>query len=154
MASAWRRKRPASAPSSPPRAGVTAQGWTLIGEYSDIASGKDDRRPGFESALARCRQLGAALVAARARGAVLGGETGAIPALSGPDAAAAARVRRDAADQAAHRLLLEVAPRGGAVWTHTTVARVLSRVVSEPGPVVAPVGYEAGPGTISATVGK
>ena len=29
------------------------------------ASGKDDRRPGFQAALARCRQLGAVLVAAR-----------------------------------------------------------------------------------------
>lgn len=44
---------------------VSAQGWTLIGEFSDIASGKDDRRPGFQAALARCRQLGAVLVAAR-----------------------------------------------------------------------------------------
>jgi DNA invertase Pin-like site-specific DNA recombinase len=42
-----------------------AQGWTLVAEYSDIASGKDDRRPGFQAALARCRQLGAILVAAR-----------------------------------------------------------------------------------------
>jgi DNA invertase Pin-like site-specific DNA recombinase len=30
-----------------------------------VASGKDDRRPGFQAALARCRQLGAVLVAAR-----------------------------------------------------------------------------------------
>jgi DNA invertase Pin-like site-specific DNA recombinase len=44
---------------------VAAQGWTLVAEYSDIASGKDDRRPGFRSALARCRQLDAVLVAAR-----------------------------------------------------------------------------------------
>ena len=47
------------------RAFVAAQGWTLIEEFSDIASGKDDRRPGFQAALARCRQLGAMLVAAR-----------------------------------------------------------------------------------------
>jgi len=47
------------------RAFVIAQGWTLIGEFSDIASGEDDRRPGFQAALARCRQLGAILVAAR-----------------------------------------------------------------------------------------
>jgi hypothetical protein len=33
--------------------------------YGDIASGKDDRRSGFQAALARCRQLGAVLVAAR-----------------------------------------------------------------------------------------
>jgi DNA invertase Pin-like site-specific DNA recombinase len=47
------------------RAFVSAQGWMLVAEYSDIASGKDDRRPGFQAALARCRQLGAILVAAR-----------------------------------------------------------------------------------------
>jgi DNA invertase Pin-like site-specific DNA recombinase len=47
------------------RAFVAAQGWTLVAEYSDIASGKDDHRPGFQTALARCRQLGAVLVAAR-----------------------------------------------------------------------------------------
>ena len=29
------------------RAFVGAQGWTLIGEFSDIASGKDDSRPGL-----------------------------------------------------------------------------------------------------------
>ncbi len=40
------------------------QGWTLMAEFSDIASGKDDRRPGFQAALARCRQLGAVLAAA------------------------------------------------------------------------------------------
>ena len=47
------------------RAFAAAQGWTLVAEHSDIASGKDDRRPGFQAALARCRQLGAVLVAAR-----------------------------------------------------------------------------------------
>ncbi len=47
------------------RSFVAAQGWTLVAEYSDIASGKDDRRPGFQAALARCRQLEAVLVAAR-----------------------------------------------------------------------------------------
>jgi DNA invertase Pin-like site-specific DNA recombinase len=47
------------------RAFVAAQGWTLVAEFSDIASGKDDRRPGFQAALTRCRQLGAVLVAAR-----------------------------------------------------------------------------------------
>lgn len=195
------------------RAFVATLGWTLIGEYSDIASGKDDRRPGFQAALARCRQLGAVLVAARldritrrahtlsqlledgvsiraadmpgaddlmmriyaamaqkerelisertrvalaaakARGAVLGGDRGYRPP-SGPDAACAARVRRDGAERAAHRLALELAalqadgvhthaglaraltergvatPRGRPVWTHTTVARVLSRTAT------------------------
>jgi len=47
------------------RAFVALQGWTLVTEYSDIASGKDDRRPRFQAALARCRQLDAVLVAAR-----------------------------------------------------------------------------------------
>ena len=47
------------------RAFVASQGWTLVAEHSDVASGKDDRRPGFQAALARCRQLGAVLVAAR-----------------------------------------------------------------------------------------
>ena len=47
------------------RAFAAAQGWTLVAEHSDIASGKDDRRPGFQAALVRCRQLGAVLVAAR-----------------------------------------------------------------------------------------
>jgi DNA invertase Pin-like site-specific DNA recombinase len=192
------------------RAFAAAQGWTLIAEFSDVASGKDDRRPGFQAALTRCRQLGAVLAAARldritrrahtlsqlledgysiraadmpgaddlmmrvyaamaqkerelisertkaalgaakARGARLGGDRGYRP-LSGPDAGAATVARRDAAERAAHRLLLEVerlrglgvvsmqglarglttlgisTPRGSAVWTHTTVGRLLTR---------------------------
>jgi DNA invertase Pin-like site-specific DNA recombinase len=47
------------------RAFVASQSWTLVAEHQDIASGKDDRRPGFQAALTRCRQLGAVLVAAR-----------------------------------------------------------------------------------------
>ena len=47
------------------RAYVAAQGWQLVAEHEDVASGKDDRRPGFQAALTRCRQLGAVLVAAR-----------------------------------------------------------------------------------------
>ncbi len=47
------------------RAFAAAQGWTLVAEFSDIGSGKDDRRPGFQAALARCGQLGAVLAAAR-----------------------------------------------------------------------------------------
>jgi DNA invertase Pin-like site-specific DNA recombinase len=47
------------------RAFVEREGWTLVAEHQDIASGKDDRRPGFQAALTRCRQLGAVLVAAR-----------------------------------------------------------------------------------------
>jgi DNA invertase Pin-like site-specific DNA recombinase len=195
------------------RAFAEAQGWTLVAEHSDVASGKDDGRPGFQAALARCRQLGAVLVAARldritrrahtlsqlledgysvraadmpgaddlmmriyaamaqkerelisertraalaaakARGAVLGGDRGYRPKI-GPDATAAAQVRRHTAEQAAHRLMLEVdrlraegvvgqaavaraltergvpTPRGRASWTHTTVARVLARAKS------------------------
>jgi DNA invertase Pin-like site-specific DNA recombinase len=190
-----------------------AQGWTLVAEYSDVASGKDDRRAGFQAALLRCRQLGAILVAARldritrrartlsqlledgysirtadmpgaddlmmrvyaamaqkerelisertkaalaaakARGKVLGGDRGYRPT-TGPDAAAAAQARREAAERAAHRLALGVerlraegivshvamaraltergvpTPRDGAAWTHTTVARVLARTIT------------------------
>lgn len=93
----------------------------------------------------------AALAAAKARGKVLGGDRGHQPA-AGPDSSAAAQARRDAADRAAHRLGLEIerrcaegvaghaalaralnegavpTPMGGRVWTHTTVARVLSRI--------------------------
>ncbi|HEY8614072.1 MAG TPA: recombinase family protein [Roseomonas sp.] len=47
------------------RAFVADQGWNLVAEHQDIASGKDDRRSGFQAALTRCRQLGAVLVAAR-----------------------------------------------------------------------------------------
>ncbi|MBR0658699.1 recombinase family protein [Neoroseomonas oryzicola] len=195
------------------RAFVAAQGWTLVAEFSDIASGKDDRRPGFQAALARCRQLDAVLVAARldritrrahtlsqlledgisiraadmpgaddlmlriyaamaqkerelisertraalaaakARGKVLGGDRGYRPAAV-PCAAAAARARRETAERVAHRLMLELwrlraegvlsqaalaralnergmpPPRGSGRWTHTTVARVLSKVVT------------------------
>ena len=70
---------------------------------------------------------------------------------SGSDAQAAVQARREAAERAAHRLHLEIetarvkgctiptalarhlteravpTPRGRAVWTHTTVARVLVR---------------------------
>ena len=195
------------------RAFVDAQGWMLVAEHSDVASGKDDRRPGFVAALARCRQLGAVLVAARldritrrahtlsqlledgysvraadmpgaddlmmrvyaamaqkerelisertraalaaarARGAVLGGDRGHRPE-AGPDSGAAALARVNAANRIAHRLLLEVSdlraqgvtslqglaraltrrgvatPREGRAWTHTTVARLLARVAA------------------------
>nr|WP_255569499.1 recombinase family protein [Neoroseomonas alba] len=47
------------------RSFVAAQGWMLVVDYSDIASGKDDRRPGFQAALSRSRQLDAVLVAAQ-----------------------------------------------------------------------------------------
>ncbi len=197
------------------RAFAAAQGWTLVAEHSDVASGKDDRRPGFQAALARCRQLGAVLVAARldritrrahtlsqlledgysvraadmpgaddlmmrvyaavaqkkrelisdrtraalaaakARGTVLGGDRGYRPPAA-PCAAAAAVSRGERADQAAHRLWFEIerlreegvstmvglaralsercvpTPRGGTMWTHTTVARLVARVGARP----------------------
>ena len=193
------------------RAFVVAQGWTMVAEFSDIASGKDDRRAGFQAALRRCRQIGAVLVAARldritrrahtlsqlledgysiraadmpgaddlmmriyaamaqkerelisertrvalaaakARGRSLGGDRGWRPAC-GPDAQAAAVARAEEADRTAHRLMMELerveaegidglaaqaraltqrcvpTPRGGVVWTHTTVARLCARV--------------------------
>jgi DNA invertase Pin-like site-specific DNA recombinase len=92
----------------------------------------------------------AALAAAKARGTVLGGDRGYRPK-AGPDSAAAALARREAADRAANRLALEMGtaqaagattnkglarelamrgvatPSGSGVWTHTTVARVLAR---------------------------
>ena len=95
----------------------------------------------------------AALAAARARGAVLGGDRGWRPPTP-PCAAAAAESRVEQATRAAHRLALEVeavraegitthqgiarelteravlTPRGGATWTHTTVARVLDWLCS------------------------
>ncbi|WP_052402290.1 recombinase family protein [Muricoccus aerilatus] len=193
------------------RAFIEREGWTLVAEHQDIASGKDDRRPGFQAALTRCRQLGAVLVAARldritrrahtlsglleegisiraadmpgaddlmmrvyaamaqkerelisertraalaaarARGAVLGGDRGWRPPAP-PCAAAAAEARQEEAIRTAHRLALELevlraegiithlglaraltarkvaTPRGRAVWTHTTVARVIERL--------------------------
>jgi len=97
-------------------------------------------------------QTKAALTAAKARGSVLGGDRDYRPQ-SGPDAAAAARVRREGAERVAHRLVLEVAalrakginthaglaqaltergvvtpPQGSINWAHTTVARELGRV--------------------------
>jgi len=95
----------------------------------------------------------AALAAAKARGAVMDGDRGYRPA-TGPDAAAAARVRREGAERVAHRLALEVValraegisthaglaqaltargvaiPRVGTAWTHTTVARILERLAA------------------------
>ena len=193
------------------RAFVEREGWALVAEHQDIASGKDDRRPGFQAALTRCRQLGAVLVAARldritrrahtlsglleeglsiraadmpsaedlmmrvyasmaqkerelisertraalaaarARGAVLGGDRGWRPAVP-PCAVAAAQARQEEATRTAYRLALELAtlrsdgvntnaglaraltergvptPRGGVAWTHTTVARVVERI--------------------------
>jgi DNA invertase Pin-like site-specific DNA recombinase len=92
----------------------------------------------------------AALGAAKARGARLGGDRGYRPA-AGPNSQAASVARRDAAERAAHRLLLEVerlrhagttsmrglaraltergvlTPQGSGIWTHTTVRRLLAR---------------------------
>jgi len=97
----------------------------------------------------------AALAAAKARGAVLGGDRGYRPS-AGPCAAAAAVMRGEVAVRTAHRLSLEIdslrqegvttlvglarrltergvpTPRGGPVWTHTTVARALGRSGARP----------------------
>jgi DNA invertase Pin-like site-specific DNA recombinase len=97
----------------------------------------------------------AALAAARARGAVLGGDRGWWRPPKPPCAAAAASSRAERATRTAHRLALEVeelraegvtthqglaraltvrgvaTPRGGGIWTHITVARVLERLGSE-----------------------
>lgn len=168
------------------RAFAAAQGWTLVAEFSDVASGKNDHRPGFQAALVRCRQLGAVLAAARldritrrahtlsqlledgysvraadmpgaddlmmrvyaamaqrerelisertrtalatakARGAALGGDRGYRPQ-AGPCAAAAAKVRCEEADRAAHRLVLEImALQAEGVRTHQGLARALT----------------------------
>jgi DNA invertase Pin-like site-specific DNA recombinase len=196
------------------RAFAEREGWTLVAEHQDIASGKDDRRAGFQATLTRCRQLGAVLVAARldritrrahtlsqlledgisiraadmpgaddlmmrvyaamaqkerelisertraalaaarARGVVLGGDRGWRPPKP-PCASAAAQARQEEATRSAHRLALELealrgegvttnagiagalmergvpTPRGGAAWTHTTVARVVARLESQ-----------------------
>jgi DNA invertase Pin-like site-specific DNA recombinase len=167
------------------RAFVESEGWTLVAEHQDNASGKDDRRPGFQAALTRCRQLGAVLVAARldritrrahtlsglleegisiraadmpgaddlmmrvyaamaqkereliserpraaldaarARGAVLGGDRGWRP-LKPPCASAAAQARQEEATRSAHRLALELeALRGEGVTTNAGIARAL-----------------------------
>ncbi|MGK7870370.1 recombinase family protein [Falsiroseomonas sp. E2-1-a20] len=95
----------------------------------------------------------AALAAAKARGAVLGGDRGYRPAV-GPDSGAAALARREAAIQAAHWLVLEVehlralgvagqaaltralnergvpAPPDTGTWTHTIVAWVMARPIA------------------------
>jgi DNA invertase Pin-like site-specific DNA recombinase len=92
----------------------------------------------------------AALAAAKARGTVLGGDRGWRPA-QGPDTSRATHARQEVAQRAAHRIALEVerlrgegvtgqaaiaramterripTPSGTGIWTHTTVARVLSR---------------------------
>ena len=213
---------------------VRGQGWTLVAEFSDIASGKDDRRPGFQEALTRCRQLGAVLVAARldritrrahtlsqlledgysvraadmpgaddlmmriyaamaqkerelisertraalaaakARGRVLGGDRG-WRSSPPPCATAAASARTAQADRAANRLLLDIedlrregilghaalaraltersvpTPAGNQVWTHTTVARLLTRSGQTVGPVTQRRAQP--PGVMSSTVG-
>ena len=99
----------------------------------------------------------AALAAAKASGAVLGGDRGYRPAAA-PCAAAAAVARADEADRTAHRVRIEIkrlrqngvmtlvgmareltalgvpTPKRGFAWTHTTVARVIGR--AQPGVLV------------------
>jgi len=68
----------------------------------------------------------AALAAAKARGAVLGGDRGYRPQ-GGPDVAAATRARRERAERAAHRLALEVeALRAEVIISHNNLARALT----------------------------
>jgi hypothetical protein len=120
--------------------------WALVAEElssEDAAMAQKER----ELISERTR---AALAAAKARGVTLGGDGG-YRSRTAPDTAAAALVQARTADQAAHRLLLEVetlrgsgvtacqglaraltergvpTPRGGGNWTHTTVAGVLAR---------------------------
>ena len=168
------------------RAFAAAQGWTVVAEFSDVASGKDDHRPGFQAALIRCRQLGAiltaarldritrrahtlsqlledgysvrasdmpgaddlmlrvyaamaqkerelisertraALAAAKARGAVLGGDRGYRPSAA-PCAARAATQRGEVADTAAHRLSIKVAVlQAEGLMSHLGLARALT----------------------------
>jgi DNA invertase Pin-like site-specific DNA recombinase len=47
------------------RASVEREGWMLVAEHQDIASGTGGRHTGFEATLTQCRQLGAVLVLAR-----------------------------------------------------------------------------------------
>ena len=68
----------------------------------------------------------AALAAAKARGTVLTGDRGYQPA-AGPDAAAAAQARREAAERVAHRLNLELERlRSDGVVGHADLARALT----------------------------
>jgi DNA invertase Pin-like site-specific DNA recombinase len=95
----------------------------------------------------------AALAAAKARGKALGGDRGYRPA-KGPNAVKAAQARRQAAERAAHRLVLEIerlriegieghaalgralnarcvpTPGRTGTWTHAAVSRVIQRAAS------------------------
>jgi DNA invertase Pin-like site-specific DNA recombinase len=44
---------------------AASRGWRVVARFYDVASGKSDRRPGFQAALAECRRMGAFLVAAK-----------------------------------------------------------------------------------------
>ena len=98
----------------------------------------------------------AALAAAKARGAVLGGDRGYRPTVA-PCAASAANARAEEADRMAHRIRIEIerlrengtktlvglareltalgvpTPGRGCAWTHTTVARVIGRAQAAAG---------------------
>ena len=116
------------------RAFAAAQGWTLVAEFSDVASGKDDRRPGFQAALARCRQLGAVLAAARLDRITRRAHTlsqlledgysiraADMPGRRRPDDAGLRRHGAEGAraDQRAHRAALAAAKARGQVWAGT-----------------------------------
>jgi hypothetical protein len=105
------------------RAYVEAQGWTLVAEYSDVASGKDDCLPGFLAAF----PLPAAWRGPGRRGP--GDEVGRTP--PGPGSGAAAGRGRHRLGGNRQPLTAQGVPtlRGSGAWTHnTTVARVLTRV--------------------------
>src|SRR3954452_15760217 len=92
---------------------------------------RDDLMMRVYPAMAKERELisertRAALAAAKARGAVLGGDRGYRPS-AGPCAAAAASARGDAAIRTAHRLSLEIDTlRGEGVTTLIGLARSLT----------------------------
>ena len=107
----------------------------------------------------------AALAAAKARGAVLGGDRGYRPPVA-PCAAAATAARADEADRTAHRVRIEIerlrrsgtttlvglareltalgvpTPRRACTWTHTTVARVMGRAREERGGLCCRTGWQ------------
>lgn len=44
---------------------IASSGWTLAGEYTEVASGRVDERPVLEDAIAECHRTGAVLVVAK-----------------------------------------------------------------------------------------
>jgi DNA invertase Pin-like site-specific DNA recombinase len=44
---------------------AAARGWRIVAAFTDVASGTSDARPGYQAALAKCRRMGALLIATR-----------------------------------------------------------------------------------------